>query len=131
MATEEAEPAGVIKRITDQITQTGNVRVVFGEPTTLDGVTIVPVAGVRVRGGGGGGGGGGRKAGTGDQGRGMGLGLRLDATPVGYVEVRNGETRFVEIVDRTRIALAAMAAAVLGLALIGRLIARLTRHRSR
>ena len=76
------------------------VRRVFGDPTTIDGVTIIPVA--RVSGGGGGGGG----EGTGpdaEGGRGFGTGFGLGAHPVGVYEIRDGETSWKPTVDVNRL----------------------------
>jgi len=65
-----------------------SVRRVFGDPITIDGVTIIPVA--RVSGGGGGGGGEGTGPGN-EGGHGFGTGFGLGAQAVGVYEIRNGE----------------------------------------
>jgi uncharacterized spore protein YtfJ len=77
-----------------------SVRRVFGDPTTVDGVTIIPVA--RVSGGGGGGGG----EGTGpddEGGRGFGTGFGLGAQAVGVYEIRDGELSWKPAVDVNRL----------------------------
>ncbi len=78
-----------------------SVRRVFGDPYTVDGVTIIPVA--RVAGGGGGGGG----EGTGpeeQQGRGFGTGFGIGAHPVGVYEIRGGVLKWKPSVDVDRLA---------------------------
>jgi uncharacterized spore protein YtfJ len=104
----------IITSITERVKDAANVRVVFGEPVeTTSGVTIIPVASVKVAGGGGGGTGRGRRreseetAATGNEG-GMGLGLKVMATPLGYIEVKDGTARFVHIADMTKIAVGGM-----------------------
>ena len=65
-----------------------SVRRVFGDPYTVDGATIIPVA--RVAGGGGGGGG----EGTGPDesgGHGFGTGFGLGARPVGVYRISDGD----------------------------------------
>lgn len=96
----------VVKNVTEQIQNTANVRAVFGEPITADGMTLIPVACVKVSGGGGGG----RKAAEGDAGKdtGMGLGVSVTAAPVGFIEIRDGEARMVDIVDKNKIGMAGM-----------------------
>lgn len=78
-----------------------SVRRVFGDPYTVDGITIIPVA--RVIGGAGGGGG----EGTGPDetgGHGFGTGFGLGARGLGVYEVRNGELRWKPAVDVDRLA---------------------------
>jgi len=77
-----------------------SVRRVFGDPTTIDGVTIIPVARVS----GGGGGGGGTEGPSNDDGkhkggRGFGTGFGLGAVPVGVYEIRDGDLRWQPAVD--------------------------------
>lgn len=62
------------------VRDTLSVRRVFGDPHTIDGITIIPVA--RIVGGGGGGGGDGIDADNGE-GHGFGTGFGLGARPVG------------------------------------------------
>ena len=104
----------IISSITDKVKDTANVNVVFGDPIETGGVTIIPVASVRVAGGGGGGRGTQGRRGENEEaapsGRGMGIGVRVMATPLGYIEVKDGEARFVQVVDATRIAVSAMLA---------------------
>jgi len=77
-----------------------SVRRVFGDPVSVDGVTIIPVA--RVAGGGGGGGG----EGTGpddEGGRGFDTGFGLGARPVGVYEIRDGHLDWKPAIDVDRV----------------------------
>lgn len=103
----------LIQQITEQVHKNANVRVVFGDPIDKGEITIIPVAKVLVRGGGGGGKGpqgSNKEAQTQDSpeenktGHGMGLGLEINTTPMGYIHIKNGEARFKEITDTTKIA---------------------------
>lgn len=103
----------LIQQITEQVHKNANVRVVFGDPIDKGEITIIPVAKVIVRGGGGGGKGPqgpNKEPQTQDSpeenktGQGMGLGLEINTTPLGYVHIKNGEARFKEITDTTKIA---------------------------
>jgi hypothetical protein len=77
-------------------------RLCYGDPVQVDGRTVIPVARVRAAGG---------------FGRGGAGGGRLDAVPVGFIEVAAGGSRF-ESIEPPRVgarALAAGGAAVTGL----------------
>lgn len=63
-----------------------NAKHIYGEPIERDGLTVIPVAKV----GYGFGGGGGKK----EKEEGVGGGGGLGMMPVGYIEIKNGETRF-------------------------------------
>ena len=63
-----------------------NAKNIYGEPVERDGVTVIPVAKV----GYGFGGGSGKK----EKEEGMGGGGGLGMMPIGYIEIKNGETRF-------------------------------------
>jgi uncharacterized spore protein YtfJ len=78
-----------------------SVRRVFGDPYTVDGVTVVPVA--HIAGGGGGGGG----EGTGPDesaGHGFGTGFGLGARPVGVYLIQDGNVTWKPTVDIDRLA---------------------------
>ena len=77
----------VFKSIVDH----AGTKIIFGEPVTVEGKTILPVGRVRY----GFGGGSGRK-GNGEQ-HGGGGGGGLVAKPVGVVEITQSETRFIPI----------------------------------
>jgi uncharacterized spore protein YtfJ len=77
-----------------------DVRRVFGEPQTFDGVTVIPVASV----GAGAGGGSGTEAsgGDGDAGSGEGGGFGGGGRPVGAYVVRDGHVTWQPAVDANR-----------------------------
>jgi uncharacterized spore protein YtfJ len=106
----------IVTAITERVRDAANVNVVFGDPVeTAGGVTIIPVASIKVSGGGTGrsrrsGEGGEAAAGT-DRGMGlggMGLGVKVMAKPLGYIEIKGDNARFVPIPDVTRIAVGGM-----------------------
>ena len=104
----------LVERIAELIPLHVNAKQVYGEPVERDGITIIPVA--RVHWGFGGGGM--------DRGRasGAGGGGGARATPIGYIELRNGTSRYRPILDLTSIlpiAATAIAGVILGM-LIGR-----------
>jgi uncharacterized spore protein YtfJ len=72
-------------------------RLVFAEPFTRDGMTIIPAARVS----GGGGGGGGRDREEGQEGSGGGFGLH--ARPSGAYVMKNGAVRWMPAVDPNRV----------------------------
>ncbi len=82
------------------VRDTLSVRRVFGDPYTIDGTTIVPVA--RIAGGGGGGGGGGTDADSGE-GHGFGTGFGLRARPIGVYEIRSGQLTWRPTIDVDRL----------------------------
>jgi uncharacterized spore protein YtfJ len=98
----------VFKSIVDH----AGARLVYGEPITLEGKTVLPVAKIRY----GFGSGSGR---NGDDRRGGGGGGGLIARPLGVIEITASQTRFIPIAPGRMLA----AAALIGL-LLGRLTAR-------
>jgi uncharacterized spore protein YtfJ len=85
---------------------------VYGEPVERDGVTVIPVAVTRF----GIGAGGGSDPSKGQEGEGGGAGGT--SSPAGYIELKDGKSRFVPIVHPARM-LALIACAVLaGLAIV-------------
>lgn len=122
-------PEEIINSITERVKDTANVKVVFGDPVESAGVTVIPVAMVKVAGGGGGGKG--RNAavvateGLEEQPEGgMGMGLQIVAKPLGYIEVSNGKARLIPIVDVTKIAIGGMIAGTLALMTIGKMLSK-------
>ena len=75
-----------VVRLAHELGMAADAKRIYGAPVELDGVTVIPVGKV----GYGFGGGGGKK--EGDEGMGGGGGLGI--LPVGYIEIKNGETRF-------------------------------------
>jgi len=94
----------IVTSIADRLKASGDVKVVFGEPRVIEGKTIVPVASVAYGFGGGSGGG--------PQGEGRGGGGGLRVKPLGVLEITAERTRFVPIVDATRLAMMGIMASV-------------------
>lgn len=76
----------VAERLAERLGISASARTVFAEPVEREGVTVIPVAKVRY---GFGGGGGGNEEGQGNGGGGM-----VQAFPLGYIELRDGESTF-------------------------------------
>ena len=93
---------------------------VFGEPVERDGVTVVPVAVARF----GLGAGAGTDPGKGQEGEGGGGGGAV--TPTGYIELKEGRSRYVPVVHPFR-----MLALVLGAVIAALLITRPMWHKPR
>lgn len=81
----------LIERLGQQLSTTAMAQAVYGTPVERDGITVIPVA--RARYGFGGGGGGGTKEHE-TAGSGLGAGAGVSLTPVGYIELREGRSRF-------------------------------------
>jgi uncharacterized spore protein YtfJ len=94
----------IVTTIADRLKASGDVKVVFGEPRVIEGKTIVPVASVAYGFGGGKGGG--------PQGEGSGGGGGLRVQPLGVLEITPDSTRFVPIVNATRLATIGIMASV-------------------
>ena len=75
-----------VERLAHKLGITANAKYIFAEPIEREGVTIVPVAKAAYAFGGGSG----EK--DGEEGSGGGGGVAV--TPVGFIEIKNGETRF-------------------------------------
>jgi Sporulation protein YtfJ (Spore_YtfJ) len=85
---------------------------VFGTPVERDGVTVIPIATIRF----GMGGGGGSDPGKGQGGEGGGGGGTARAA--GYIELKEGRSRFVPAVHPARMLLLICAATLAGLAIM-------------
>ena len=92
--TAASPTATLLERLSQQLTSSATAQAVYGTPVERDSITIIPVAQARY--GFGGGGGSGTKTG-GATGGGMGTGAGVSLTPVGYIELREGRSRFVPI----------------------------------
>ena len=90
---------------------------VFGTPVERDGVTVIPVASVRFGLGGGGG-----SDTSGDQ-SGEGGGGAGSGTPLGYIELKDGRSRFVPIVHPARMAALGAGGALAAMLIVRRAIA--------
>ena len=87
-----AEPAlSLLERLGQQLSTSATAQAIYGQPIERDGVTVIPVA--RAFYGFGGGGGSGTSANE-KAGSGAGGGAGVALTPVGYIELRKGRSRF-------------------------------------
>lgn len=82
----ESTETSFIERLAHKVGIAANAKQIYGEPVERDGVTVISVAKAVY----GFGGGSGKK--ENEEGSGGGGGMSL--TPVGYIEIKNGETRF-------------------------------------
>ncbi len=126
----------IINSVTERAKETANVRVVFGDPIETDGLTIIPVASVKISGGGGGGNRNGKDSARQDEleavtdsDRGMGLGLQVVATPIGYIEIRDGQAQFTDIVDKNKLAFGGLVVGGLLLLTAAKLLTWKVKHR--
>jgi uncharacterized spore protein YtfJ len=108
----------LLRRIGDAVGGKAEASTVFGEPVERDGVTVIPVARARF----GFGGGGGAGAHAGDEGSGGGGGGGAWVSPVGYIEIRDGNAEFKRISGPVDL-LAFVAAASLAALVARRLLA--------
>jgi uncharacterized spore protein YtfJ len=116
-ATVVDTEASFIERIAEKMGITAGTSLVYGEPVEDDGITIIPVTRIRYGFGGGPGEGEGGSDGR-KHGSGSGGGGGLSASPAGYIEIRDGESTFRPIHDRTSLALMVVAGGVAGLLLL-------------
>jgi uncharacterized spore protein YtfJ len=86
----------VLAALAEQIGARFGAASVFGEPIERDGVTVIPVASVRLAGGGGAG------ADPGKRQEGEGAGGVGSMSAAGYIELKQGKTRFVPVVYPAR-----------------------------
>ncbi|GAA2877915.1 hypothetical protein GCM10010517_39660 [Streptosporangium fragile] len=103
-----------------QVKGAAGVRRVFGEPITIDGVTVIPVA--KIVGGGGGGGGGGSTQGDEESGGGAGGGFGAAAVAVGVFAVKDGEVRWRPVVDVNRVIAGGQLVAIVALLTLGAVV---------
>jgi len=96
-----------LKEVIQEITDKSGAKAVFGEAYVKDRVTFIPVAKVSIHACGcerdAQAGGNGQTEGAGRKKKGPCLGVRVKTIPLGYIEIRQGKARFVEIVDRTKL----------------------------
>jgi len=124
-----ADPFGNgFSRLAERLGASASASSVFGEPVERDGVTVIPVARVRwgVGGGSGRGTGPGRGRGRGrkrakadeselgelseqkEQNEGTGGGGGVQASPLGFIELRGGQARYRRVHDPLRLAIAGL-----------------------
>jgi uncharacterized spore protein YtfJ len=89
-ATAATPAQSLLERLGQQLSTTATAQAVYGTPVERDGITVIPVARARY---GFGGGGGGTEPGD-AAGAGLGAGAGVSLTPVGYIELREGRSRF-------------------------------------
>jgi uncharacterized spore protein YtfJ len=116
-ATVVDEKASFIERIAEKMGAAARTSLVYSEPVERDGITVIPVARVRYGFGGGAGEGEGGKDGH-EHGTGSGGGGGISASPAGYIEIRDGESTFRPIHDRTSLALLMVAGGISGMLLL-------------
>lgn len=113
-----AGPVTLFEKLADHLSYTGRVSTIFGEAVEREGVTVIPVAKAKWALGGGGGH---RRPGAQE---GMGGGGGVNVAPVGYIEIRNGESRFRPIWDPVTTFAAGFAAGAALVFLVSRLRGR-------
>jgi uncharacterized spore protein YtfJ len=121
---------GFLVRLAEKLGPHGHARSVFGEPVTQGEVTVVPVAKVRWGFGGGQGHGAaaiGKATNSGDM-VGAGGGGGVMVTPLGYIELKNGQSRYRPIVDPVVAVPLAIAGGLAGVVLL-RAVVRTLRGR--
>ncbi len=91
------EPLSMFEKLAEKIGVTARAATIYGEAVERDGVTVIPVAKARW---GLGGGGGHRRHGANE---GVGGGGGITVNPVGYIEIREGRSRFRPIWDPAKV----------------------------
>ena len=81
-----------LTKITDRLQASATTKTVYGDPVSVDGRTLIPVARVRYGFGAGGGNGGGDSSGEGSGGGGG-----AEVTPIGLVEITELGTRYISL----------------------------------
>jgi uncharacterized spore protein YtfJ len=120
--TQSQQPqAGTPAQAMGKMLDSARAAMVFGEPITQDGVTVIPVARVNTKGGGGGGAG---PAQNGQTQHGRGGGFGMSARPVGVFVLRNGSVAWRPSVDINRVVLGGQIVAGLGLLTLRSLLRR-------
>lgn len=87
----------MLSDLAERIGKRAGVDTVYGDAVDREGVTVIPVA--KVRWAFGGGGGRGEDESHRGKGEGSGGGGGVSAAPLGYIEIRDGEARYVRISD--------------------------------
>ena len=81
----------LVERIANKLGLAADVSHIYGEPVERDGVTVIPVARAAYGFGGG--------SGTKESEEGSGGGGGISLTPVGYIEIKQGVTKFRPVRD--------------------------------
>jgi uncharacterized spore protein YtfJ len=114
-------PQGDMPAAMGRVMDSARTGMVFGEPITQDGLTVIPVARVNTKGGGGGGTG---PAQDGQTQRGRGGGFGMSARPVGVFVIKNGKVTWRPSVDVNRIVMGGQIVAGLGILTVRSLVRR-------
>jgi uncharacterized spore protein YtfJ len=109
--TTTSSPPNFLERMAEKLGMQARSASVYSEPIEKNGITIVPVAKVRW----GFGGGGGSKEGK-EHGSGGGGGMRV--TPVGFIELKDGQSEFKPIRDASSFVPAILAGGAMGFLLL-------------
>jgi len=114
-----------LKEAIQEITNKSGAKAVFGEAYVKDRVTFIPVAKVSIHACGCDrdpqAGGKSQAQGAGRKKKGPCLGTAVKTIPLGYIEIRQGRARFVEIVDRGKLLQAGLILGGVALFLLARL----------
>ncbi len=105
-----------LDRMAERVSSNARAEAVYGSPVERDGVTVIPVAKVRWGFGGGDGTSLGEDAAPAAGGSGGGGGVMV--SPIGYIEIAEGQSRFRRILDPTAMAPIVLAAAAMALLLL-------------
>jgi uncharacterized spore protein YtfJ len=97
----------LLQSLKESVLGQASVKIIYGEPISSQGKTIIPVA--KIMYGYGAGAGTGGVGDTSARGEGGGGGGGVRAVPVGVIEVSNQPTRFVPITDRRKLTAALLA----------------------
>jgi len=112
----------VLDSIAVRLHTSASAATVYGDPVEAEGKTIIPVA--KVRYGFGAGGGDGVNDDSGEaaesEGFGGGGGGGVEITPVGFIEITAGETRYVSLDERQRIIKIVAVVVIIGLFILRR-----------
>jgi uncharacterized spore protein YtfJ len=106
--TENQRGRGVAERVIQRLRQMMTIDKVYGTPIEKGGMTLIPVASIRIGGGGGGGGGSDDHA----SGSGEGAGFGAVARPVGVYVIEDGNIRWKPALDIVRLVVVANLTAV-------------------
>lgn len=117
--SEPGSESTLLDTLAERLGTRVHTRTVYGEPVERQGVTVIPVAKARY----GFGGGGGSKAGE----RGSGGGGGATVKPIGYIEIRDGGSRFQRIPDPANVVAAIAVGGFFGWLML-RALARRARH---
>ena len=110
----------IIKNISERLEGSADVKRVYGEPLSVDGKTIIPIAKVRY----GFGGGFGEDKGNEDGGQGGGGGGGIEVTAIGILEVTPEGTRYISFEDRSRLIKAGFGLGLIAMFILGRMLLR-------